>query len=72
VRDSVFTRNHTFTDGERDVLFFLDDGDVVARLKLSALSTCRFYDRAAMPRNKDHMYTSVSRETLSLDSCYRW
>lgn len=25
-----------------------------------------------MPRNKDHMYTSVSRETLSLDSCYRW
>lgn len=25
-----------------------------------------------MLRNKDHMYTSVSRETLSLDSCYRW
>lgn len=65
-------REITLSPPERDVLFFLDAGDVVARLKLSALSTCRFYDRAAMPRNKDHMYTSVSRETLSLDSCYRW
>jgi len=28
--------------------------------------------RACRERNKDHMYTSVSGETLSLDSCYRW
>jgi len=35
----------------------------------------RHYPRAVFtsePRNKDHMYTSVSRETLSLDSYYRW
>jgi len=28
--------------------------------------------RACRERNKDHTYTSLSGETLSLDSCYRW
>jgi len=68
----VFTWNDAFIDERRkgDTFFFL-----AMPLSLARSWNSRHYPRAVFtsePRNKDHMYTSVSRETLSLDSYYRW
>lgn len=63
----------TATEGKkREIdtpLFFFRSQPVLAE------ENSRHYPRAVFttePWNKDHMYTSVSRATLSLDFYYRW